>query len=167
MDLIRYCRAELQDAGLISDKEYADLVAMGKDSRERLEDYDSMRSRIRELEGRIADYESAGADVRRLTRQLDVEMHGEGAAPQASLCDLMGSGKKLRDRAELAERVVADLLDHWPGEWVYEDALPEMTKEQFDRAYQFSKVDGVRMYPAIQGIIVDSLEGEAEADGSS
>jgi hypothetical protein len=39
----------------------------------------------------IADYEEAMADHRRLVRELDVLWNGEeGAAKQASLCDLVG-----------------------------------------------------------------------------
>lgn len=40
-------------------------------------------------------------DKRRLTRELDVAMHGEeGAAEQASLCDLLGPVRKLRGEIE-------------------------------------------------------------------
>lgn len=51
----------------------------------------------------IEGYKEWGEDVKRLTRQLDVEMHGDGAAKQASLCDLIGAGKDLKDRAEKAD----------------------------------------------------------------
>lgn len=45
----------------------------------------------------VEDYELTIADHRRLTRELDVAMHGEeGAAPQASLCDLIDPARKLR-----------------------------------------------------------------------
>lgn len=48
-------------------------------------------------------HEEAAADTRRLTRELDVAMHGEaGAAEQASLCDLIPAAKHLRD--EIAMR---------------------------------------------------------------
>ncbi len=51
----------------------------------------------RELNRKIADLNEALADKRRLTRELDVAMHGEeGAAKQASLCDLIEPAKKLR-----------------------------------------------------------------------
>ncbi|MGC0054572.1 hypothetical protein ACNSPG_16165 [Brucella pituitosa] len=54
-----------------------------------------------------ADYEEVIADKRRLTRLLDVAMHGEeGAAKQASLCDLIEPAKQLRaDNAALTARV--------------------------------------------------------------
>lgn len=46
----------------------------------------------------VADYEAALADKRRLTRELDVAMHGEaGAAQQASLCDLIEPARRLRE----------------------------------------------------------------------
>ncbi len=66
------------------------------------------RARVAELEAEVTGYREWGADVKRLTRQIDVEMHGEeGAAKQASLCDLVGAGKDLRDRAEAAEAELA------------------------------------------------------------
>lgn len=50
----------------------------------------------------IEDYEQVLADQRRLTRELDVAMHGEeDAAPQASLCDLISLAADMR--AELLE----------------------------------------------------------------
>ena len=53
----------------------------------------------------IANYEEVLKDTRRLTRELDVAMHGEdGAAQQASLCDLIEPAKRLREsKAELVE----------------------------------------------------------------
>ena len=54
-----------------------------------------------------AGYEEVLADKRRLTRLLDVAMHGEdGAAKQASLCDLIEPAKRMRaDNAALTARV--------------------------------------------------------------
>jgi ABC-type glutathione transport system ATPase component len=37
----------------------------------------------------VQDYEEVLADKRRLTRELDVLLNGKGAAPQASLCDIV------------------------------------------------------------------------------
>jgi hypothetical protein len=49
------------------------------------------------LRAELRDHEDAVANKRQLTRELDVAMHGEdGAAKQASLCDLIGPAKKLR-----------------------------------------------------------------------
>jgi hypothetical protein len=43
---------------------------------------------------------SAMADVRRLTRELDVALNGErGAAKQASLCDIVSQMKSMRREA--------------------------------------------------------------------
>ncbi len=51
-------------------------------------------------DARIAELEEVLADKRRLTRELDVAMNGEeGAAKQASLCDLIGPAKRLRSLA--------------------------------------------------------------------
>lgn len=38
----------------------------------------------------VADYEEVLADHRRLVRELDVLLNGDGAAVQASLCDIVG-----------------------------------------------------------------------------
>lgn len=38
----------------------------------------------------IEDYERVLADHRRLVRELDVLLNGDGAAKQASLCDIVG-----------------------------------------------------------------------------
>lgn len=63
-----------------------------------------------EARAELDGYRQWGKDVKRLTRQLDVEMHSEeAAAKQASLCDLIGDGKRLRDRAEQAEAEAARL----------------------------------------------------------
>lgn len=68
----------------------------------------SLRARVYELEAEVSGYREWGADVKRLTRQIDVEMHGEeGAAKQASLCDLVGPARELRERATAAEAELA------------------------------------------------------------
>jgi hypothetical protein len=68
-DLVRYCRANLHEDGLITDKEYAWLCSApmatspdgGSPSARRLEDYDQFQARIKQLEelveigGRMAD----------------------------------------------------------------------------------------------------------------
>lgn len=54
----------------------------------------------------VADYQRALQDVTRLTRAIDVAMHGEeGAAPQAALCDLVGPAADLRKKCEEAVAV--------------------------------------------------------------
>lgn len=58
----------------------------------------------------IADYEEVLADKRRLAREIDTAMHGEdGAAKQPSLCDLVQPAKWLRERADAADKRVAEL----------------------------------------------------------
>lgn len=59
---------------------------------------------IEELEQQVENHENCAADVRRLTRELDVALSGEdGAAKQASLCDLIHPAERLR--RELSERL--------------------------------------------------------------
>lgn len=53
---------------------------------------------LRDNEAVVADYEEVLADKRRLTRELDVIMNGEdGAAKQASLCDIVAQLPRLMD----------------------------------------------------------------------
>lgn len=55
----------------------------------------------------VEDYEEVLADKRRLVRELDAALHGEdGAAKQASLCDLIKPARDLRqERDELRAQV--------------------------------------------------------------
>lgn len=73
--------------------------------------YDALAKERDELAAEVVGYKEWAKDVKRLTRQLDVEMHGDGAAKQASLCDLIGSGNDMRVRAEKAEAEVERLRD--------------------------------------------------------
>ncbi len=53
----------------------------------------------------------------------------------------------LRAENKQLEKLIDDL---WVGGFVYEDDIPEETpKEAYDWLYQYSKVDGVRLYPKI------------------
>lgn len=53
--------------------------------------------RLREL---VADHEEVHDDHKRLVRELDLAFNGEhGAAPQASLCDIVGQLKSMRREA--------------------------------------------------------------------
>jgi hypothetical protein len=55
----------------------------------------------------IADYEATLEGHRRLVRRLDVALNGDGAAQQASLCDLVAqveSFRRKRDSINTGER---------------------------------------------------------------
>lgn len=51
----------------------------------------------------VADYEKCMADHRRMVRELDVLLNGDGAAKQASLCDIVG---QLRDEKSIVPKPV-------------------------------------------------------------
>jgi hypothetical protein len=52
-----------------------------------------------QLESELQDYKEAHADKQRLVREMDVILNGEeGAAKQASLCDLVGQIKTVAER---------------------------------------------------------------------
>lgn len=84
---------------------------------------------ITDLEARTAGYEEALADYRRLVRKLDVALNGEeGAAEQASLCDLVHPVRSLRARVAELEADLAMLggtyrLDQPEGRRTKEDEL--------------------------------------------
>jgi hypothetical protein len=59
----------------------------------------------------VADYEEVLADHKRLVRELDVLLNGEGAAKQASLCDLVGQVRREVEAGVLCRLVV----DEWRG----------------------------------------------------
>lgn len=61
---------------------------------------------IAELEQTIRDYKEANEDKKRLTREIDVIINGDGAAQQASLCDVVGDIKALVSvEAKLKSRI--------------------------------------------------------------
>lgn len=71
---------------------------------------ETLRAEVERLTALGSDYEEVLADKRRLTRELDVAMHGEdGAAKQASMCDLIEPAKNLRTRAEKAEAALGKM----------------------------------------------------------
>jgi transposase-like protein len=49
LDLVRYSRASLHEDGLVTDGEYAWLCGVGSQSARRLEEYDTLRARVKEL----------------------------------------------------------------------------------------------------------------------
>ena len=49
----------------------------------------------------IDDYEEVLAGHRRLVRELDVILNGDGAAKQASLCDIVGQCAAIRRHLEM------------------------------------------------------------------
>lgn len=76
------------------------------------------------LQQQMRDYEEVLADNRRLTRELDVALHGEeGAARQASLCDLIPLAERLRKQLAIAN----SKLKH------YERASPDAYREVVDK----------------------------------
>lgn len=59
---------------------------------------------LKEKDRLIEDYQEWGKDVKRLTREIDVALHGEeGAAKQASLCDLVGPAEYIRQHVKKLE----------------------------------------------------------------
>jgi len=62
---------------------------------------------LRSLSTTIKDLQEVIDDYRRLTRELDIAMHGEeGAAKQASLCDLIEPAKRLREKVAALDYLI-------------------------------------------------------------
>ncbi|WP_112308999.1 hypothetical protein [Pseudogemmobacter bohemicus] len=60
---------------------------------------DAALDRVAEVEAERDDYKEAYLDTKRLAREIDVALHGEeGAAQQASLCDLVHPAREMRER---------------------------------------------------------------------
>ena len=71
---------------------------------------DNLDETIVELRAEIFDREEAAASSRNNVRLIDIAMHGEeGAAKQASACDLVDPARILRERADAAEARITDL----------------------------------------------------------
>jgi hypothetical protein len=78
--------------------------------------------RAEKAEAEVAGCKEVIADMHRLTRELDVALHGEeGAARQASLCDLITPARNLRAEVERLRAVIAPFAklgrgipDNWP-----------------------------------------------------
>jgi len=69
-------------------------------------------------------YEEALADHRRLVRELDVILNGDGAAPQASLVDIVSQCRKVFTKPPFATDV--PLVELWRGErkvTIYRDTV--------------------------------------------
>jgi hypothetical protein len=100
--------------------------------------FKAARLAIKSLRDQLAGLQEAYDDTKRLARLIDVAMHGEdGAAKQASLCDLVGPASDLRAKlaASEAARNRAAL-----------DAAPQAAEHYDDYAVrQFSKLMAEKM----------------------
>jgi hypothetical protein len=99
-DLVRYCRANLHQAKLITDEEYARLVETGSVSARRLEDYEQA---IAAATKELAD------ELKSTTTQLATERHNAAAAQQ-SLVDALkyiAAGEHADEAPEIAQAALA------------------------------------------------------------
>ena len=107
---------ELDPSGLwedVSKERYEERVQMA-DVRVRVLAAHSADTRNREGVA-LKDYEEAFADHQRMVRELDVLLNGDGAAKQASLCDIVAQVRKEGIRSEgvsLNEKQQKDLRSH-------------------------------------------------------
>ena len=98
------------------DRQAIAIASLTEQLREERQWHAEKTRRVLELEGLVADYREAHADKKRLTRELDVALNGEdGAAPQASLGDLVSPARALRRSeqrlAEATHRLLVAVSD--------------------------------------------------------
>jgi hypothetical protein len=73
---------------------------------------DAALARAETAERRVAELEEVLADKRRLAREIDIALHGEGgAAKQASLCDLVEPARRLRRERDEAREALKPFSD--------------------------------------------------------
>jgi hypothetical protein len=105
-----------------------------------------LRQVIANRDALLADYQEVLTDKQRLTRELDIALHGEeGAAKQAGLCDLIQPARQLRATIDLLERnagIQAKLLadtgrerDQAISQVERENTRPLATIEQLNEVY--------------------------------
>lgn len=87
---------EQQNAHLT--KETHRWSAAEKETKQRhQQEVDTLKQQLATQAEIITGYQEWGQDVKRLTRELDVALFGENAAPQASLCDLISPARALAE----------------------------------------------------------------------
>jgi hypothetical protein len=86
----------------------------------------------------VADYEEVLADKRRLTKELDVAIFGDGGATGPALCDVLGSVRR-----ECRERGVSHLMaavDGHPNAGAFRMGARAMRKDLADRLFTIPEV---------------------------
>ena len=63
---------------------------------------------------RVSDYEEVLADHRRLVREMDVMINGDGAAKQASLCDLFSQVRVIVAERDALRKFAQKVMESWP-----------------------------------------------------
>lgn len=65
IDMLRFCRSELHQAGLITDQEYADIVMIGSESARRLESYDVLRAELSSVRAELERVKAERDELRK------------------------------------------------------------------------------------------------------
>ena len=75
---------------------------------------EAIAARMTALVAERDDLREAYADTRRLAREIDRAMHGDAAAQQASLCDLVAPAAQLRAERDAAHALLRSIR-YWAG----------------------------------------------------
>jgi len=105
---------EISSLELERDQAQQDLSAATAEVAQMRETIDRLTGALKSVENglTIADYEEVLQSHRKNVRALDVAMHGEeGAAKQASLCDLIGPARDIRAQAAKDAATIAGLRE--------------------------------------------------------
>jgi hypothetical protein len=99
---------------------------------------ETWKDHAEELEAELKktpDYEEVLADHRRLVREIDVILNGEeGAAKQASLCDLVGQIEELKERLERGEAMYEGLCEACDDMWAENAEGAELERVNLEMA---------------------------------
>ena len=162
LDLVRYQRQELHEAGLITDEEYAELARVGSESARRLEDYDDLRASLKVKDEQLAELE----------RRFQAQCRALGEAIEARrMAD--AETDRLRRLLAKAQETIAEKRDVVATLAVERDeARAEVVElshefalrvEIGDRRFSDSLVDAVRKYDRDQierlRAVLDEIEG--------
>lgn len=108
-----------------------------------------------------ADYEEVLADKRRLAREIDIALHGEeGAAQQASLCDLVTPARTLRERVNALEQ----MRPHWAKGYSNDSVAAQVTSAALARLWELLGVTSQTDAVATLIKFTEAKVAELEAD---
>lgn len=127
IDLLRYCRSQLHDTGLISDEEYSWLLAEQPGAVNRLETYDRIRARISELESKLAEFDFNAGGMIAQVEQRDRRI----AELEAEMVALAGQSLELRGALEAGPSAL-----HWHSmAFALTGGYVDENREQHIKAY--------------------------------
>jgi hypothetical protein len=106
-DLVRYCRHQLHEEGLISDEEFTDLLSNTPGAVGRLEAYDKVIARTRARDAVVKDVVDALREARQTINTLLLTQAGSGPHAPGFVYELYAKGHEINAARELSTRLAA------------------------------------------------------------